>query len=68
MHQIDNTESEDVMKRARWWMRRRWFPRTFAEYMATPSKCGDADFDVVWDAQLDAAVARHPAGKKIGKE
>lgn len=31
------------MKRARWYMRRRWFPRTFAEYMATPAKIGQRD-------------------------
>lgn len=31
------------MNRARWWMRRRWFPRTFAEYMATPAKIGQRD-------------------------
>ena len=31
------------MKRARWWMRRRWWPRTFAEYMATPEKIGQRD-------------------------
>ncbi len=31
------------MKRARWWMRRRWWPRSFAEYMATPDKIAERD-------------------------
>jgi hypothetical protein len=31
------------VKRARWWMRRRWRPRTFAEYMATPAKIAQRD-------------------------
>ena len=31
------------MNRARWWMRRRWWPKTFAEYMATPEKIGQRD-------------------------
>ena len=32
-----------ALRRARWWMRRRWCPRTFAEYMATPAKIEQRD-------------------------
>jgi hypothetical protein len=43
------------MKRARWWMRRRWRPRTFAEYMATPEKIGQRDWLL---AECDRLLAR----------
>lgn len=45
------------MKRARWWMRRRWRPSTFAEYMATPGRI--AQRDAIAD-MCDAVLRRVP--------
>ena len=44
-----------TMKHARWWMRRRWRPRSLAEYMATPVKIGQRDRIL---AACDAYLAR----------
>lgn len=49
------------MKRARWWMRRRWWPRTFAEYMATPAKIGQRD-------AILAMCDRMQSARSSGKE
>jgi hypothetical protein len=46
-----------AVKRARWWMRRRWWPRTFAEYMATPAKIAQRDRML---AACDSFLAHEP--------
>jgi hypothetical protein len=42
-------------------MRRRWRPRTFAEYMATPAKIGQRDRML---AMCDAFLANEESGQR----
>jgi hypothetical protein len=51
-----------ALGRARWWMRRRWFPRTFAEHMATPAKITQRDrMLAMCDAYLAHELPPSPA-------
>lgn len=52
------------MKRARWWMRRRWYPRTFAEYMATPAKIDQRDRMLAMCDRLAAPTEGRRPGRR----
>lgn len=62
------------MKQARWWMPRRWWPRTFAEYMATPAKIEQRDLMIAMcdaisaDSVMGARGVRGPCSEEEDEE